>query len=166
MTQPRPQFAIHPPDPQLWAADTTTRASSRGYNSVSIDRPTRTLARSITRSWVTARGAVRRRTLTFPTASGSPRTTAATSLVSSCHGGRASEYHLTRRCYLGCGLASSVRGRRRQMLQGKRRENPMVLVVDVRVSPSSDLPVGVFAVPGGSQARYPTRCASEECAAV
>ena len=41
----------------------------------------------------------------------------------------------------------------------------MILVVDVRVSPSSDLPVGVFAVPGGSQAGYPTRCASEECAA-
>ena len=51
------------------------------------------------------------------------------------------------------------------MLQGKRRENPMILAVDVRVSPSSDLHVDVLAVPGGCQAGYPTRCASEEGAA-
>ena len=41
----------------------------------------------------------------------------------------------------------------------------MILAVDARVSPSSDLPMGVFAVPGGRQAGYPTRCASEEGAA-
>ncbi len=47
----------------------------------------------------------------------------------------------------------------------KAEREPQILAVDVRVSLSSDLPVGVLAVPGGSQAGYPTRCATEECAA-